>query len=70
MFRPISNDPDFELLARAFGMWGRTLSEAGQLSAALDEAFTQPGPALIAIAVDYGENRNLTQRLGNLVCPI
>jgi len=63
-------NPDFELLARSFGMWGCTLTGPGQLPAALDEAFAQPGPALIAVPVDYSENRKLTQRLGNLVCPI
>ena len=63
-------NPDFELLARSFGMWGRTLTASDQLPAALDEAFAQPGPALIAVPVDYGENRKLTERLGNLVCSI
>lgn len=64
------NNPDFELLARSFGMWGRSLTEPGQLQPALDEAFAQDGPALIAIPVDYDENRKLTERLGNLICPI
>ncbi len=60
-------NPDFELLAKSFGMWGRHLDGAGQLRGALDEAFQQTGPALIAVPVDYGENMKLTQRLGNLV---
>ncbi len=64
------NNPDFELLAQAFGMWGRTLTHADELLPALDEAFQQAGPALISIAVDYGENRKLTDRLGELVCTI
>ncbi len=63
-------NPDFELLAQAFGLWGRTLGDTEELAPALEEAFAQPGPALIAIAVDYGENRKLTERLGNLVCAI
>lgn len=63
-------NPDFELLAKSFGMWGRTLNAPGQLQGALDEAFAQPGPALIAVPVAYAENRKLTARLGNLVCPI
>ncbi len=63
-------NPDFELLAKAFGMWGRTLGGPGELPSALEEAFAQPGPALIAVPVDYAENRKLTARLGNLVCPI
>ncbi len=60
-------NPDFELLAKSFGMWGRHLDGPGQLRGALEEAFQQPGPALIAVPVDYGENMKLTQRLGNLV---
>ena len=60
------NNPDFELLAKSFGAWGRTLTGAGQLPDALDEAFGQPGPALLAVPVDYGENVKLSQRLGNL----
>ena len=60
------NNPDFELLAKSFGAWGRTLTGAGQLPDALDEAFRQPGPALLAVPVDYGENVKLSQRLGNL----
>ena len=64
------NNPDFEMLARSFGIWGRTLDGPGQLTDALDEAFAQTGPAMIAVPVDYRENRKLTQRLGNIACPI
>jgi len=60
------DNPDFELLARSFGAWGRVLTAPDQLTAALDEAFRQPGPALIGVPVDYGENLALTQRLGAL----
>ena len=60
------DNPDFELLARSFGAWGRTLTGPGQLPDTLDEAFRQPGPALLAMPVDYGENVKLSQRLGNL----
>jgi len=63
-------NPDFELLAKSFGMWGKTLRKAGELPKALKEAFRQKTPALIAIPVDYAENRKLTKRLGDLVCVI
>ena len=63
-------NPDFELLAKSFGMWGRTLTAAGQLPAALKEAFEQPGPALLAVPVDYAENQKLTRRLGDIEIPI
>ena len=66
----LEGSPDFVKLAEAFGIWGRRLDGPDQLAGALDEAFAQPGPALIAAPVDYGENQRLTERLGNLVCPI
>ena len=59
-------NPDFEQLARAFGLWGRTLTEPGQLTTALEEAFQQEGPAILAVPVDYAENQKLTKRLGEL----
>lgn len=63
-------NPDFELLAQSFGCWGRTLTAASELPAALDEAFRQPGPALIAVPVDYRENVKLTERMGTLVAKL
>jgi acetolactate synthase-1/2/3 large subunit len=57
-------NPDWELLAKAFGCWGRTIRKAGELPAALKEAHSQKGPALIGVPVDYGENVKLTKRLG------
>ncbi len=60
------DNPDFGLLARAFGIWGRTVETPDALAGALEEAFAQDGPALLAVPVDYGENRKLTERLGNL----
>ncbi len=59
-------NPDFELLAKSFGMWGKTISKANQLGPALEEAFSQEGPALIAVPVDYSENMKLTKRLGEI----
>jgi acetolactate synthase I/II/III large subunit len=60
------NNPNFDLLAQSFGMWGKTLTSADELPALLDEAFKQEGPAIIAVPVDYAENMKLTKRLGNL----
>lgn len=64
------NNPDFELLAKSFGIWGKTLDGPGQIEDALKEAFAQEGPALIAAPIDYAENLKLTQRLGNIVTSI
>lgn len=63
-------NPDWELLARAFGMWGKTLKSSDELRPALEEAFRQPGPALIGVPVDYRENLKLTERLGKIVCSL
>ena len=63
-------NPDWELLAKAFGMWGRTLRSADELPGVLEEAFAQAGPALIAVPVDYGENMKLTERLGKIECSL
>ncbi|MGK2872751.1 MAG: acetolactate synthase large subunit [Alphaproteobacteria bacterium] len=63
-------NPDFEMLAKAFGMWGKTLTSTDQLTPALEEAFKQKGPAIIAVPVDYSENRKLTARLGQVSIPI
>lgn len=59
-------NPDFEALAGAFGMWGRVVTEAGGIVPALEDAFSQDGPALIALPVDYAENMKLTKRLGSV----
>ncbi len=63
-------NPDFEMLAKSFGCWGKRVGSAGDLTATLKEAFKQKGPALVAVPVDYGENLKLTKRLGNLAVPI
>ncbi len=63
-------NPDWELLARAFGMWGKTLKSSDELRPALEEAFSQPGPALIGVPIDYRENLKLTERLGKIVVSI
>ena len=59
-------NPDFAKLADSFGMWGREITAAEQITPALEEAFQQPGPALVAVPVDYAENMKLTDRLGNV----
>ena len=63
-------NPDFAKLAEAFGIWGRVIDGPGQIHDALSAAFAQKGPALIAVPVDYEENRKLTRRLGELAFAI
>ena len=63
-------NPDFVALAASFGCRGYRVSAAADLGPILEEAFRQPVPAVVACAVDYGENLKLTDRLGPFVCPV
>ena len=59
-------NPDFKKLAEAYGMWGTEIEKPEELWPALEAAFNQNGPALVAVPVDYSENMKLTERLGNV----
>ena len=51
---PIYTDlknPDFGQVAKAMGLWGRTVTDAGELETAVDEWLAQPGPALLNVKV-------------------
>ncbi len=63
-------NPDFVALAEAFGAKGYRVESARELGPVLAEALAQPGPSIVDVPVDYGENAKLTARLGQLVCPI
>jgi len=63
-------NPDFAMLARSFGWHGRRVEKSRELAPALAEAFRAEGPSLLVVPIDYRENRLLTERLGDLACPI
>jgi acetolactate synthase-1/2/3 large subunit len=63
-------NPDFLQLAESFGWEGILCTRSRDLRAALEKAFAADRPALLVIPIDYRENPLLTQRLGNIVCPI
>ena len=63
-------NPDFVKLAEAFGGWGKCVTRSRDLRPALEEAFDCGRPALVTMDVDYNENRKLSERLGQIVCPI
>ncbi len=44
-------NPGFGEVAQAMGLWGRTVSDAGQLEGAVQEWLSQPGPALLSLKV-------------------
>jgi pyruvate dehydrogenase (quinone) len=51
---PIYTDlknPDFGQVAQACGLWGRSVSDAGELEVAVQEWLSQPGPALLNVKV-------------------
>ncbi len=51
---PIYTDlknPDFGQVAQACGLWGRTVSDPGELEVAVQEWLSQPGPALLNVTV-------------------
>jgi acetolactate synthase-1/2/3 large subunit len=63
-------NPDFVALAEAFGAKGYPVESPRDLGPALAQALAEPGPSIVDVPVDYGENAKLTERLGHLVCPI
>ncbi|MDH3223866.1 MAG: thiamine pyrophosphate-dependent enzyme, partial [Gemmatimonadota bacterium] len=63
-------NPDWLKLAEAFGWNGYRCDRSEDLADTLREAFETPGPSLLAMPVDYRENAKLTERLGNIACPI
>jgi len=63
-------NPDWAQLADAFGWNGFLCDRSADLRGTLEEAFTTPGPSLVAIPIDYRENAKLTERLGNIACAI
>ncbi len=63
-------NPDFVALARAFGWAGHRVDRSRDLRDLLERAFSEPGPSLIVIPIDSRENALLTERLGDIACPI
>ena len=59
-------NPDFVKLAESFGWNGFRCEKSSALGAVLDAAFSQPGPSLIVVPIDYRENARLSRRLGDL----
>jgi acetolactate synthase-1/2/3 large subunit len=63
-------NPDFVKLAESFGARGYRVGAASELRPALEAALRHPGPTVIDVPVDYAENLRLTEKMGQLVCPI
>ncbi len=63
-------NPDWLKLAESFGWFGHKVENSKDLIDTLEKAFNEAGPSLVVIPIDYRENMILTERLGNIACPI
>lgn len=63
-------NPDWKMLAKAFGWHGHFVSNSVDLESTLEAAFEEDGPSLIVIPIDYRENPLLTKKLGEITCTI
>jgi len=63
-------NPHWMLLAKAFGWSGHRADDSAGLKDTLNTAFSEDGPSLIVVPIDYRENMLLTERLGNIACAI
>ncbi len=63
-------NPDWLQLAASFGWEAWRVENSRQLGDVLEQSFAVPGPALVVVPIDYRENMRLSQRLGEIVCPI
>lgn len=64
------NNPDFVKYAESFGAKGYRVESADQLVPTIEQAIKDNTVVIIDVPVDYSENMKLTEKLGNLVCPI
>ncbi len=63
-------NPDFVKYAESFGAKGYRVENAGDLLPTLKKAIADDTVVIIDCPVDYSENMKLTEKLGELVCPI
>jgi acetolactate synthase-1/2/3 large subunit len=64
------NNPDFVQYAESFGARGFRVESVDQLAPVLKEALQCGTVAVVDCPVDYAENMKLTEKLGEIVCPI
>lgn len=63
-------NPDFVKYAESFGAKGYKINSADELIPTIKQAKEDNTVVVIDCPVDYSENMKLTEKLGNLVCPI
>jgi len=64
------DNPDWLKLADAFSWHGHFVDNSKDLASTLEHAFNEQGPSLVVVPIDYRENMKLTERLGDIACPI
>jgi acetolactate synthase-1/2/3 large subunit len=63
-------NPDFIKYAESFGAKAYSVQAADELIPAIEQAVRDDTVVIIDCPVDYSENMKLTEKLGELVCPI
>jgi acetolactate synthase-1/2/3 large subunit len=63
-------NPDWLKLADAFGWHGHRVTAAASLRDTLEAAFSEDGPSLVVVPIDYRENQLLTRKLGEITASI
>ncbi len=63
-------NPDFVAYARSFGAKGYRIRQAEDLLPTLQAALADNTVSIIDCPVDYSENLALTEKLGEMVCPL
>ena len=64
------DNPDWMQLAASFNWHGHRITDSADIKSTLETAFNETGPSLVVVPIDYRENMKLTERLGDIVCPI
>lgn len=63
-------NPDFVKYAESFGARGYRIEKGGDLLPTLQAALADNTVSVIDCPVDYSENIKLTNKLGEMVCPV
>ncbi len=63
-------NPDWGKLAEAFDWDYQFVNDSSKLLDAIKQADSCRGPSLVVVSIDYGENKKLTERMGQMICPI
>ncbi len=63
-------NPDWVKLAESFGCRGIHVTESAKLRGALEAALGADTPTILSLPIDYAENLKLSERLGQIACPI